>query len=865
MNLVHASLPPVPELHRIKEHGRMRLESELSSGHGRPPHETVGSRRIGRAQGPEVVDEQRGVRSERDVDPHPRSRPIGERLPEPRSGVIDRDGPPPMGLDEHHRGIRAAQRVHSAGPQALHDGTPAAHLHAGVRQSPSRWSRLDAQIPVDRQPTVGRHPGLVQRERAVGQVCDRDGHVLGQRLPQQARWIAAEVHARLRVRGLEQPLFRGEVHRDADKVRVGDPTDGRDGHDIEGAGDRQVAAPQLAQQRHVRLPSGLPMRADGLRQQPGPVERRRELAGAEQGVAGSVSLGKGGQALQLPLQPDEPAEARPLAGRTDLGLGGFRQPLQALAGDRPQEHVHGIQRPVEQRQALGSSPIRQLRRHARTAGWRTVVTGGTSIEARQYRIISLLGQGGFGTVYRARLEDSEGFSKDVAIKLLSDADPPPDVLNRFRDEARILGLIRDRNIVAVDPPTKLGGRWAVVMEFVDGASCEMLVRQHPLPPAVALAIVEEISGTLDNLYHHEGNDGEPLHLLHRDLKPGNLQVTPTGQVKLLDFGIARATFASREAYTTTHIGGTLGYIAPERLEGIEGPQGDVYSLGVVLHELVTGRRATKPGRVRDKDMPANLDPAAEPIVELALLMRAPEPEDRPSAREVERRCRALRRRYGGPELREWARGAVPSSAPSEPDERVGQLLTETLSGIIRMPDTLPDVKMRGRSPLVLLLLAIIATLVVALVLVVLGGASAGWWLLQPESPPTVSAPPPAPEAPVVAEPETRPAPTPTPAPVAAPAPAPAPVPVAALAPRPQPAPRPVPVGPLGIVLVTGDASSVELVGASGRFAPGSVPAGRYDVFATFGAGPVPAGSVTVLPDQTVTLKCVGGFQRCGVR
>jgi len=256
--------------------------------------------------------------------------------------------------------------------------------------------------------------------------------------------------------------------------------------------------------------------------------------------------------------------------------------------------------------------------------------GTDSVELRRYKIVNILGQGGFGTVYRARLEGSEGFTKDVAIKLLSELDPSEDVLSRFRDEARILGLLSDRNIVGVDPPTKLGGRWAVVMEYVHGASCEDLIRKGALPPSVALEVVEEVARTLDNLWHAQGTDGKQLELLHRDIKPPNIQITQTGQVKILDFGIAKATFGGRETKTTNHIGGTMGYIAPERLEGEEGPKGDVYSLGVVLHELLTGQRPKSSTGKLPKDAG---QPGMKDALGLAEKMRAMEPDHpRPPAR-----------------------------------------------------------------------------------------------------------------------------------------------------------------------------------------------------------------------------------------
>jgi len=305
------------------------------------------------------------------------------------------------------------------------------------------------------------------------------------------------------------------------------------------------------------------------------------------------------------------------------------------------------------------------------------------VEARRYRILQLLGEGGFGKVYRARLEGAEGFYKDVAIKLLhSEAEVPEEVLQRFRDEARILGLIRDRAIVGVDPPTRLGGKWAVVMEFVDGASASHLLKRGVLPPGVAAEVVGEVARALDKVWSQPGVDGKPLHLLHRDIKPPNIQVTRGGEVKILDFGIARAAFANREAKTTDHIGGTFGYIAPERLEGEEGPEGDVYSLGVVLHQLVTGE-APKP-RLRTVD-PAISDPSLRKVLELSVAMRSLDPEDRPSSREVEVRCREIRGASPPPFLREWAEANVHEIEPGdageagEADELVGEMLTETVA------------------------------------------------------------------------------------------------------------------------------------------------------------------------------------------
>jgi len=320
----------------------------------------------------------------------------------------------------------------------------------------------------------------------------------------------------------------------------------------------------------------------------------------------------------------------------------------------------------------------------------------TGVEARKYRILGVLGQGGFGTVYRARLEVGHGFVKEVAVKLLKDPDVPEGVLRRFRDEARILGLIRDRAIVSVDPPTRIAGRWAVVMEFVDGASCRRIGRAQPrFPPGVVVEIVGEIARALDKVWRQPGHDGAPLELLHRDIKPSNIQVTPSGEVKILDFGIAKATFEHREAKTTHHIGGTPGYIAPERLHGIETPAGDVYSLGVFLHVMLTRRKPPPEWQLdavaREADTMARTPGEGERLaLLLAQEMVRADPDQRPTAREVERRCHSIRALCTeDPLLRDWAEEVIPALSELEPDELVGSVVTETLQAVPVGPDTVP--------------------------------------------------------------------------------------------------------------------------------------------------------------------------------
>ena len=403
----------------------------------------------------------------------------------------------------------------------------------------------------------------------------------------------------------------------------------------------------------------------------------------------------------------------------------------------------------------------------------------TEGDVRRYRITAVIGAGGFGTVYRARMEMAGGFSKEVAIKLVNRDDVAEVTLQRFRDEARILGLIRDRAIVNVEPPVQLAGRWAVVMEFVDGCSLRQLLRLGNIPATVVAATAQEIARAMDKVYNMEGPDGEPLKLLHRDIKPGNIQLTPTGEIKLLDFGIARAEFASREAKTTTHIGGTMGYIAPERLDGIEGPAADVFSLGVTMYQLLTGRRPTQealldPGELfRDET-----DSERKPLMELVAQMVRVRADDRPSWREVEDRCAELLRAMHGTPMRAWSEVYVPKAAGFAEDELVGSVLSET----IRMRNT-EDVPL-GWSPQQLTFAIFFAVLAIAMLgtgLASLAGGLGLMWFNVAEPPPVPADVPqleqPIAEAPAEPEPaepvvpdKIEPAPGPRPAPRKSPKP-----------------------------------------------------------------------------------------------
>jgi serine/threonine protein kinase len=289
-------------------------------------------------------------------------------------------------------------------------------------------------------------------------------------------------------------------------------------------------------------------------------------------------------------------------------------------------------------------------------------------DGRRYRVLGVLGKGGFGTVYRAEMLGEGGFRRQVALKMLnSDMDAMPEIAQRLRDEARLLGMLRHRAILQGDGLVVLDDRWTVVMEYIDGVDLQLIGRKGVVPAGCALEIIGEVASALHVAYTQTTETGEPLKLIHRDIKPSNILLTRMGETKVLDFGIARANFAGREAKTKGMRFGSPGYMAPERLDFEEGPAGDVYALGVVLAELVGGdlfgHSSVRPDRHQSLiDAAAGrmkLRGVPDEVVAFMAELVAYEPAQRPLARDVERKSRELRGKLPAPWLRDWAEEVVP--------------------------------------------------------------------------------------------------------------------------------------------------------------------------------------------------------------
>ncbi len=310
---------------------------------------------------------------------------------------------------------------------------------------------------------------------------------------------------------------------------------------------------------------------------------------------------------------------------------------------------------------------------------------------RTLAFIRSLGSGAVGTVYLAEIESGQGFRRQVAVKvLLADPDATGDFLARMRDEARLLGLLRDERIPAVLELVRVAGRDAVLMEYVDGVDLGTLLSTGHRVPARALAeLGADAAGALHRAHvAADPSSRAPLHVVHRDVKPANLMLTVQGSVKLLDFGIARARFSAREAHTGQLILGTVNYMAPEYIvTGDVSPAADLYGLGVSLWEAASGQAFGQP-RLRRERFDARVEEALTtiggthgPLVPVLRYLLAWEPLDRPPAAEVERVLRSAADEMPGPSLRAWAGQAVGEAlaaraagpAPSDPVGLAGQV------------------------------------------------------------------------------------------------------------------------------------------------------------------------------------------------
>lgn len=293
------------------------------------------------------------------------------------------------------------------------------------------------------------------------------------------------------------------------------------------------------------------------------------------------------------------------------------------------------------------------------------------IACRRMRTLTfnrIVGLGAMGTVYHATLAEPGGFTRQCAVKVIKTSSPDQAHFRaRMRDEARLLGLLQDEQILGATELIRIGGRDCVVMEYVEGVDLAALLKEHRVPPRALAELGAETAGTLHRAHAAvHPSSGAPLHVIHRDVKPANCMVTWRGGVRLLDFGVARAAFESRESKTQGLVLGTLNYFPPEILAGAEPtPAVDIYGLGLTLWECATGRSWGSPQVHRHRferrveQRLAEIDASYAPIADVLRAILRWEPGARPSGAEVERMLLTTIRSCPEPGLRAWSRQVVP--------------------------------------------------------------------------------------------------------------------------------------------------------------------------------------------------------------
>lgn len=321
-----------------------------------------------------------------------------------------------------------------------------------------------------------------------------------------------------------------------------------------------------------------------------------------------------------------------------------------------------------------------------------------------YLVYERLGQGGMATVHRAEKRGT-GIRKPIALKrLLPHVAADPDLVKLFVDEARLASHLHHANVAQTYELGLVNDIYFIAMEYASGPTLSQIVRQcqstgGSIPPAFTVNILSQVCEALDYAHNLCDDRGEPLRMIHRDVSPGNIIVTNTGLVKLIDFGIAKATISSTKTQAG-FIKGKFGYIAPEYISGKIDKRVDLFAVGVVAHEMLAGRRLFEGAddfetlqNIRDMVMQppstfnAQVGPDLDAIVMTALTR---DPEQRwQSAAAMQAALTTVTRKFGqvvgGPQLAAWIEWAF-SQDPGD-------------SGQLPHPNTLPssDMVIRRRD------------------------------------------------------------------------------------------------------------------------------------------------------------------------
>lgn len=319
--------------------------------------------------------------------------------------------------------------------------------------------------------------------------------------------------------------------------------------------------------------------------------------------------------------------------------------------------------------------------------------------------IKVLGTGAMGSVYLAEMISGQNFRRQIAVKVIKseEVDSSP-FITRMRDEARLLGLLQDDEILQVINLVNLQGRDAILMEYVEGEDLSNIGSSTlPLSQKAIATIGAITAGVLHRA--HTAVDPRtklPLNVVHRDIKPANIMVTRNGGVKVCDFGVAKARFEGQESHTSPdQILGTLHYMSPEYLRtGEISPAADILALGISLIEVLSGKKFGRPKLKRSEHEAAvikllqstHFPPKLKAILKQCLEWN---PNSRPTAARLEDELYNIAELLPGLSLRRWASKTLPQLERSDmnaPDPLglVGQTINVSEQAFILDPHSTLD-------------------------------------------------------------------------------------------------------------------------------------------------------------------------------
>jgi serine/threonine-protein kinase len=305
-----------------------------------------------------------------------------------------------------------------------------------------------------------------------------------------------------------------------------------------------------------------------------------------------------------------------------------------------------------------------------------------------YELVRQLGVGGMAEVYMARARSVAGFEKIVALKTIHQQfSSDPEFTQLLVDEANITAQLSHRNIVQVIDLGQVNGTHYIAMEYVDGLDLGRLLtsareRKMLLSPRVAAYVAREIADGLEHAHKKNGPDGKPLRIVHRDVSPPNVLVSTAGEVKITDFGIAKASLRASRTGTGV-VKGKYTYMAPEQAKALSvDHRADIFSLGCVLYELATGKPVYP-----DMALPVLLDRVARAVFEAPERVRPGLP---PKLIEIIKKSLAAKAEERFQSARQMADALtdVLYTMPPNPEAELSALLAE-LSGSPSTPSIPP--------------------------------------------------------------------------------------------------------------------------------------------------------------------------------